>query len=173
LVWQDSGSVANRQDTFQCPNYTHYLQVAKNIMPMDNRHSLCSFQFAQFKCLCLQNTCGLHAWSSNACVYKTPVVYMPDLFAACRDYQSFRVSTDGELQGVGLLIANQMSEEGHLLVLAPIKGGPADRAGVLPGDEVRCGGSAPRRWGEKHDGFLLMVVIPHLTVDAHCGEKCN
>ncbi|GAX76907.1 hypothetical protein CEUSTIGMA_g4353.t1 [Chlamydomonas eustigma] len=53
-----------------------------------------------------------------------------------QDYQSFRVSTDGELQGVGLLIANQMSQEGHLLVLAPIKGGPADRAGVLPGDEV-------------------------------------
>lgn len=52
------------------------------------------------------------------------------------DYQRFRVSADGELQGVGLLIANQLSDGGHLLVLAPIKGGPADRAGVLPGDEV-------------------------------------
>lgn len=52
------------------------------------------------------------------------------------DYQSFRVSTDGEIQGVGLLIASKMSDAGNLVVLTPIKGGPADRAGVLPGDEV-------------------------------------
>ena len=51
-------------------------------------------------------------------------------------YQSFRVSTDGEMQGVGLLIASQMSDGGNLVVLSPIKGGPADRAGILPGDEV-------------------------------------
>lgn len=49
-----------------------------------------------------------------------------------REYQAFRVTSDGELQGVGMLIANE-SVNGHLLVLAPIKGGPADRAGVLPG----------------------------------------
>ena len=42
------------------------------------------------------------------------------------------------LQGVGLLIAGHMADggSGGLVVLAPIKGGPADRAGVLPGDEV-------------------------------------
>lgn len=51
------------------------------------------------------------------------------------EYANFRVSADGELQGVGLLIANE-PVNGHLLVLAPIKGGPADRAGMLPGDEV-------------------------------------
>lgn len=52
-----------------------------------------------------------------------------------REYAAFRVSSDGELQGVGMLIANE-PVNGHLLVLAPIKGGPADRAGVLPGDEL-------------------------------------
>ncbi len=52
-----------------------------------------------------------------------------------REYASFRVSSEGELQGVGMLIANE-PVNGHLLVLAPIKGGPADRAGVLPGDEL-------------------------------------
>jgi C-terminal processing protease CtpA/Prc len=56
---------------------------------------------------------------------------------ACSEYQQFRVSADGELQGIGLLIANELSASGHLTVLAPIKGGPADRAGILPGDEVR------------------------------------
>mmetsp|Transcript_30721 Transcript_30721/g.91053 ORF Transcript_30721/g.91053 Transcript_30721/m.91053 type:complete len:453 (-) Transcript_30721:4093-5451(-) len=51
-------------------------------------------------------------------------------------YQRFRVDTDGELQGVGLLIARTPTERGGLLVLAPIRGSPADRAGVLPGDEL-------------------------------------
>lgn len=39
------------------------------------------------------------------------------------------------LQGVGLLIANE-PVNGHLKVLAPIVGGPADRAGIRSGDEV-------------------------------------
>ncbi len=53
----------------------------------------------------------------------------------CREYADFRVSSDGEVQGVGLLIASDPSS-GKLVVLAPIIGGPADRAGILPGDEV-------------------------------------
>ena len=53
-----------------------------------------------------------------------------------KDYQQFRVSSDGELKGgVGLLIA-QDPASGRLVVLAPIKGSPADRAGIKPGDEV-------------------------------------
>lgn len=54
--------------------------------------------------------------------------------AVCREYADFRVSSDGEVQGVGLLIG---ASDGRLFVVAPITGGPADRAGVLPGDEVR------------------------------------
>jgi hypothetical protein len=54
---------------------------------------------------------------------------------ARREYTQFRVSSDGELLGVGLLIANE-PVHGRLLVLAPIRGGPAERAGVRPGDEV-------------------------------------
>lgn len=46
------------------------------------------------------------------------------------------MSSDGELQGVGMLIALD-PDSGRLVVLTPIKGGPADKAGVLPGDEVR------------------------------------
>ena len=46
------------------------------------------------------------------------------------------MSSDGEVQGVGLLIASDPSS-GRLVVLAPIIGGPADRAGMRPGDEVQ------------------------------------
>lgn len=42
------------------------------------------------------------------------------------------MSSDGELQGVGLLIANEPVNK-HLLVLSAIKGGPADRAGITTG----------------------------------------
>ena len=49
-----------------------------------------------------------------------------------RDYADFRVSSDGEVQGVGLLIA-QDPDSRKLLVLAPIRGSPADRAGIQPG----------------------------------------
>lgn len=53
-----------------------------------------------------------------------------------KDYAEFRMSSDGELKGgVGLLIA-QDPASGRLLVLAPIQGSPADRAGIKPGDEV-------------------------------------
>jgi C-terminal processing protease CtpA/Prc len=45
------------------------------------------------------------------------------------------VSSDGELQGVGLLIANEPVNK-HLLVLSAIKGGPADRAGITSGGWV-------------------------------------
>lgn len=60
------------------------------------------------------------------------------LSVACREYADFRVSSDGEVQGVGLLIAADPNS-GRLVVLAPISGGPADRAGVQPGDEVGPG----------------------------------
>jgi carboxyl-terminal processing protease len=52
-----------------------------------------------------------------------------------QEYRNFRVGNDGELQGIGLLIASDPSS-GRLVVLAPLQGGPAERAGVKPGDEV-------------------------------------
>ena len=45
------------------------------------------------------------------------------------------MSSDGEVQGVGLLIASD-PHNGRLVVLASISGGPADRAGVQAGDEA-------------------------------------
>jgi C-terminal processing protease CtpA/Prc len=45
------------------------------------------------------------------------------------------VSSDGELHGVGLLIANEPVNN-HLLVLSAIKGSPADRAGLASGASV-------------------------------------
>ncbi|KAL3159613.1 hypothetical protein ABBQ38_010023 [Trebouxia sp. C0009 RCD-2024] len=72
-----------------------------------------------------------------------------------REYADFRVSSDGEVQGVGLLIAQEPSS-GRLVVLAPIRGGPADKAGVLPGDEVvSIDGQATIGWNGDQAAQLL------------------
>ncbi|EFN55782.1 hypothetical protein CHLNCDRAFT_30937 [Chlorella variabilis] len=52
-----------------------------------------------------------------------------------KQYQDFRIGNDGALQGVGMLIASD-PQSGRMVVLAPIKGSPADQAGIQPGDEL-------------------------------------
>ncbi|KAL4451911.1 hypothetical protein ABPG75_007573 [Micractinium tetrahymenae] len=52
-----------------------------------------------------------------------------------KDYKEFRIGNDGQLQGVGMLIASDPAS-GRMMVLAPIKGSPAEQAGIQPGDEL-------------------------------------
>lgn len=52
-----------------------------------------------------------------------------------QDYQSFKIGSDGSLEGVGLLIASDR-ETGRLVVISSLEGGPAARAGIQSGDEL-------------------------------------
>ncbi|XP_057741682.1 carboxyl-terminal-processing peptidase 3, chloroplastic isoform X2 [Arachis stenosperma] len=52
-----------------------------------------------------------------------------------KEYQGFRIGSDGNLQGVGLFI-NIEPRTGHLVVLSCIEGSPAARAGIHQGDEL-------------------------------------
>ncbi|EEE65605.1 hypothetical protein OsJ_21145 [Oryza sativa Japonica Group] len=52
-----------------------------------------------------------------------------------KEYQSFRIGSDGSVQGVGVFI-NKEPSSGRLLVMDCIEGGPADRAGLHGGDEL-------------------------------------
>ncbi|ESQ44307.1 hypothetical protein EUTSA_v10005897mg [Eutrema salsugineum] len=52
-----------------------------------------------------------------------------------KEYQSFRIGSDGSLQGVGLFI-NSEPRTGHLVVMSCIEGSPADRAGIHEGEEL-------------------------------------
>lgn len=52
-----------------------------------------------------------------------------------QEYASFRINNDGALEGVGLLIGSDR-DSGRLVVLSPIEGGPAQRAGIVTGDEL-------------------------------------
>uniref|UniRef100_A0A1J3I8Q4 C-terminal processing peptidase n=1 Tax=Noccaea caerulescens TaxID=107243 RepID=A0A1J3I8Q4_NOCCA len=52
-----------------------------------------------------------------------------------KEYQSFRIGSDGNLQGVGLFI-NSEPRTGHLVVMSCVQGSPADRAGIHEGEEL-------------------------------------
>eukprot|EP00249_Psilotum_nudum_P019993 c27511_g1_i1 orf=442-2163(-) len=52
-----------------------------------------------------------------------------------KEYQSFRIGSDGALEGVGLLISSDR-DTGRLFVLSSIEGSPAARAGIHSGDEL-------------------------------------
>ncbi len=49
------------------------------------------------------------------------------------EYQDIRISTSGSYSGVGLEVS---SADGEILVVAPIDGTPAFRAGIRPGDNI-------------------------------------
>jgi carboxyl-terminal processing protease len=52
-------------------------------------------------------------------------------FLDAAEYEAIRVSTTGHYSGVGLEVAEQ---DGRIVVVSPIEGSPADRAGLRPGD---------------------------------------
>src|SRR6202034_2354388 len=62
--------------------------------------------------------------------------YMPP-----EDFQAFENDTEGAFGGIGVEVEERREQ---LIVLAPIEGSPADRAGVRPGDAiVSIDGHAP------------------------------
>lgn len=54
-------------------------------------------------------------------------------FLTPEEHQEFRDALQGELQGIG---AELTVQEGKIVVVAPLPGSPAERAGLLPGDVI-------------------------------------
>ncbi|KNA04809.1 hypothetical protein SOVF_196290 [Spinacia oleracea] len=52
-----------------------------------------------------------------------------------KEYQNFRIGSDGNLQGVGLFV-NAEPTSGHLVVVSCVDDSPASRAGIHEGDEL-------------------------------------
>eukprot|EP00741_Cyanophora_paradoxa_P009578 tig00001532_g9277.t1 len=51
-----------------------------------------------------------------------------------KQFSSFEISTSGDLSGVGLQFS--LNEGGEVEVIAPLEGGPAEKAGIEPGDVI-------------------------------------
>ncbi|KAL9240125.1 hypothetical protein vseg_014382 [Gypsophila vaccaria] len=52
-----------------------------------------------------------------------------------KEYQNFRIGSDGNLQGVGLFV-NVEPTTGHLVIVSCVEDSPAARAGIHAGDEL-------------------------------------
>lgn len=50
------------------------------------------------------------------------------------EYEELMISTQGEYQGIGVTVAP--GQDGFILVIAPIEGTPAERAGIKSGDKI-------------------------------------
>ncbi|XP_052173722.1 carboxyl-terminal-processing peptidase 3, chloroplastic isoform X1 [Diospyros lotus] len=91
-----------------------------------------------------------------------------------KEYQSFRIGSDGNLQGVGLFI-NVEPKTGHLFVMSCIEGSPAARAGIHQGDELleingeRVNGLASEAAAQKLRGRVGTSV----TVKLHSGNDSS
>lgn len=59
-------------------------------------------------------------------------------FLVPEQYDALRRSTSGAVTGIGVEVsfASKRGAESPLVVIAPAPGGPADRAGIRPGDEI-------------------------------------
>ncbi|KAI3935222.1 hypothetical protein MKW98_018411 [Papaver atlanticum] len=89
-----------------------------------------------------------------------------------KEYQSFRIGSDGNLQGVGLFIKVEPSS-GHLVVMSCVNGSPASRAGIHEGDELieidgeRLDGVNGEMAAQKLRGHVGTTV----TVKLHNGKE--
>ncbi|XP_075110694.1 carboxyl-terminal-processing peptidase 3, chloroplastic isoform X1 [Nicotiana tabacum] len=88
-----------------------------------------------------------------------------------KEYQSFRIGSDGNLQGVGLFVSVEPNT-GHLVVLSCVENSPAARAGIHEGDELleingeRLDGVDSETAAQKLRGRAGTIV----TVKVHSGN---
>ena len=82
-------------------------------------------------------------------------------------YAALRRTTTGALTGVGVEVS--FDARGHLVVVAPSSGGPAERAGVKPGDEIlEIDGTSTRDLslyavGERATGVHFVLAISYFS----------
>ncbi|XP_073045849.1 carboxyl-terminal-processing peptidase 3, chloroplastic isoform X1 [Primulina eburnea] len=94
-----------------------------------------------------------------------------------KEYRSFRIGSDGNLQGVGLFISSEPTT-GHLVVLSCIENSPAARAGIHEGDELveingeRLDGVASEAAAQKLRGRVGTTVTVKLNSINDMGSAC-
>ncbi|KAL0339621.1 UNVERIFIED_CONTAM: Carboxyl-terminal-processing peptidase 3, chloroplastic [Sesamum radiatum] len=94
-----------------------------------------------------------------------------------KEYQSFRIGSDGNLQGVGLFV-NVEPKTGHLVVLSCIENSPAARAGIHEGDELmeingeRLDGVASEAAAQKLRGRVGTTVTVKVHSVGDLGSSC-
>jgi carboxyl-terminal processing protease len=82
-------------------------------------------------------------------------------FLDAEEYEDIRISTTGNYTGVGLDVS---LDEGRVMVVSPLDGAPADRAGILPGDIVVSVDDMPIDGENVEDAVSRMRGLPGTEV---------
>jgi carboxyl-terminal processing protease len=82
-------------------------------------------------------------------------------FLPAEDYKIFEADTKGEFGGIGVEVDFQNET---VVVIAPIEGSPADRAGIVPGDRIVAIDGAPVRGQSMQDLVRRMRGKPGTKV---------
>lgn len=95
-----------------------------------------------------------------------------------KEYEAFRITSDGALQGVGLVLALD-PDTNQLVVITPIEGGPADRAGIQSGDvlleidHLELSGMEPQKAAEMLRGKAGTAVTLKLLHPAPLSQSAS
>lgn len=82
-------------------------------------------------------------------------------FISGADFDSLQDTTTGEFGGLGIEVSRQ---DDYILVISPIDGSPADRAGILPGDRIMQINGKPLRQLLPDEAAELMRGAPGTEV---------
>jgi carboxyl-terminal processing protease len=82
-------------------------------------------------------------------------------FISGADFDSLQDTTTGEFGGLGIEVSRQ---DDYILVISPIDGSPADRAGILPGDRIMQINGKPLRQLLPDEAAELMRGAPGTKV---------
>ncbi|XP_062232992.1 carboxyl-terminal-processing peptidase 3, chloroplastic isoform X1 [Phragmites australis] len=133
------------RETFVDPTFNHQDWDQKLQQTMVEMFPLKSADAAYSKISGMLSTLGdpfTKIISPKVCMYWNgrrhllcDLTYDKSMIVRMQEYQSFRIGSDGNVQGVGVFI-NREPSSGRLLVMDCIQGGPADRAGIHEGDEL-------------------------------------
>jgi carboxyl-terminal processing protease len=89
-------------------------------------------------------------------------------FISGADFDSLQDTTTGEFGGLGIEVSRQ---DDYILVISPIDGSPADRAGILPGDRIMQINGKPLRQLLPDEAAELMRGAPGTEVSVTISRE--
>jgi carboxyl-terminal processing protease len=89
-------------------------------------------------------------------------------FISGADFDSLQDTTTGEFGGLGIEVSRQ---DDYILVISPIDGSPADRAGILPGDRIMQINGKPLRQLLPDEAAELMRGAPGTKVSVTISRE--
>ncbi len=89
-------------------------------------------------------------------------------FMDANEFEDLRIATEGNYSGIGIEVT---AESGAIVVIAPIDGSPAARAGIRPGDTILAVDGGPVEHARLPDAIARIRGEPGTVVNLTIGRK--